>query len=161
MKEKHGVNVLWSRYMFEYLQNVGEMTDMHRRVKKLYFGLPGTAGKMADTSLRLGFESRRLFFENCYDIPSENYDEMVNNIVNEAIDRHSFFNYHLCWGRKPLLDYDSSTSLRKESTSSVLTFEDVLSNKAENEQNDDNCNVDSLTPDNELCIYQFIEGFED
>ncbi|KAG2230641.1 hypothetical protein INT48_005909 [Thamnidium elegans] len=160
MKERHGVNVLWSRYMFDYLQDVGDMTDMHRRINPLRFGSTGPVGKMIDTSLRSGFESRRLFFESCLDIPTEIYNEMVNKIVNEAVDCHSFFNYHLCWGRKPLLDYDSTASIRKGSAASVLTHEDKSIDKADMDYSD-SCDISSLSADNELYIDQFIEGFEE
>ncbi|GAA5798372.1 hypothetical protein HPULCUR_003774 [Helicostylum pulchrum] len=160
MKQKHGVNVLWSRYMFDYLQDVGDMTDMHRRINSLRFGSTGPVGKMIDTSLRSGFESRRLFFEACLNIPTEIYNEMVNKIVNQAIDCHSFFNYHLCWGRKPLLDYDSTASIRKGSAASVLTHEDKSVDKADMDYSD-SCDISSLSADNELYIDQFIEGFEE
>lgn len=160
MKQKHGVNVLWSRYMFDYLQDVGDMTDMHRRINSLRFGSTGPVGKMIDTSLRSGFESRRLFFEACFNIPTSIYNETVDKIVNQAINCHSFFNYHLCWGRKPLLDYDSTTSIRKGSAASVLTHEDKSVDKAGMDHSD-SCDISSLGADNELYIDQFIEGFEE
>lgn len=160
MKERHGVNVLWSRYMFDYLQEVGDMTDMHRRINRLCFGSAGPAGKMIDISLRSGFESRRLFFETCLNISTEIYNEMVNNVVNEAINCHSFFNYYLCWGRKPLLDYDSTASIRKESDASVITHENKSIDKADIDCSD-SCEISSLSADNELYIDQFIEGFEE
>lgn len=160
MKEKHGVNVLWSRYMFDYLQDVGDMTDMHRRINPLRFGSTGPAGKFIDTSLRSVFESRRLFFEDCFNIPTAIYNETVNKIVNQAINCHSFFNYHLCWGRKPLLDYDSTASIRKGSAASVLTHEDKSFDKADMDYSD-SCDISSISADNELYIDQFIEGFEE
>lgn len=160
MKEKHGVNVLWSRHMFNYLQDIGDMTDMHRRVSPLRFGSTGPVGKMVDISLRSGYESRRLFFESSLNITTKTYNEMVNNIVNEAVERHSFYNYHLCWGRKPLIDYDSSISARKISDASDMTNEDVSVDKKDTDPSD-NCEISSLNHDNELYIDQFIEGFED
>lgn len=108
MKQNHGVDVFWSKHMYEYLQKVGEMTDMHRQMYALPFG--STAGPIADmthTSLRFGLESYRLFFLNASNktMTDAQYDKIIDDIVDETIQRHSYFNYYSCWGQKPLFDH--------------------------------------------------------
>lgn len=108
MKENHGVDVFWAKVMHEYLQNVGEMTDMHRQMFALPFGTKaGPIGDMIHTSLRFGLESYRLFFLKAskQTMTDAEYDQIIDDIVNESIERHSCFNYYCCWGRKPLFDH--------------------------------------------------------
>lgn len=102
------MNVFWARVMHEYLQNVGEMTDMYRQMCALPFGTKaGPIGHMIHTSLRFGLESYRLFFLKAsnYTITDAEYDEIIDHVVNESIEHHSYFNYYCCWGRKPLFDH--------------------------------------------------------
>jgi hypothetical protein len=111
MKERQGVDVSWSRKMFDYLQNVGEMTDMHRQVQPLRFGVTaGPIGDLCRNSFRCALESHRLFFINCSDPPvtDAEFDQIIDDVVDETLTRHSFHNYYSCWGRKPLFDYQES-----------------------------------------------------
>ncbi|KAG2194419.1 hypothetical protein INT47_003130 [Mucor saturninus] len=168
MREKHEVNVFWARHMYDCLHDIGEMTDMQLRVNELRFGNSGPIGEMVDTSLRSGFESHRRFFEETYN--KRDYDQMVEEIVNESIVHHSFFNYYVCWGRKPLLDYDSSCSSDRKlsvSTCSLPTRDeageknDLNPSKLSIEWKDDSGDFTSLDADNVSDIGQFVEGFED
>lgn len=170
MKEKHGVNVFWARYMFNYLQDIGEMTDMHIQVSEIRFGSSGPIGEMLEISLRSAFESHRLFLENCYDIFRKDYDQVIDDIINESITHRSFFNYYVCWGRKPLLDYDTSSSARRQSSSisSIPAIDDTIIDKSDYqfskfsmEQGNNSDDVISFDADNVSDIDQFIEGFED
>lgn len=168
MKEKHEVNVLWARHMYDCLHDVGEMTDMQLQVNELRFGSSGPIGEMIDTSLRSGFESHRRFFESTYN--KKDYDQVVEEIVHESIAHRSFFNYYVCWGRKPLLDYDSSCSSARKlsvSTCSLPTRDDVgdrnnfIPSKLSVELEDNSGDVTSLDADDVSDIDQFVEGFED
>jgi hypothetical protein len=102
MKEIHNVNITWSRHMFDILQEYGDMVDAHRQILPLYFDAIGPTGNMYRSSLKLGLESYRLFFEKCNGIEGSEYDQTINDIVQEAKRYHSYFTYYCCWGRKPL-----------------------------------------------------------
>lgn len=102
MKETHGVNITWSRHMFDILQECGDIVDVHRQILPLPFDAIGPTGNMYRSSLKLGLQSYRLFFEKCNEIEGSEYDKTINNIVQEAKEYHSFFIYYCCWGRKSL-----------------------------------------------------------
>lgn len=164
MKEKHEVNVLWARYMYEYLRNVGEMTDMRMQVHQLHFGSSGPIGKMIDSSLRSGFESHRRFFQCFYS--KEDYDQVIEDIVKESIAHRSFFNYYVCWGRKSLLDYDTGSQSRglSVSTCSIPARDNknhYMPSKISHKPGDNSGGFTFFDADNVSDIDQFIEGFED
>lgn len=104
MKKWHGVNILWARHMFDIMNEVGDMVDMHRQVNTLQFGTPGPIGNMIQNSLRLALQSFRSFFETHNNLPSADYDRVINDIVEETKKYHSYFNYYCCWGRNPLYE---------------------------------------------------------
>lgn len=104
MKKWHGVNILWARRMFDLLNDVGEMVDVHRQVHALQFRSSGAVGNMIENSLRSAFESFRLFFEKYHTLPSADYEKVIDEIVKETIKYNSYFNYYCCWGRKPLYE---------------------------------------------------------
>lgn len=125
MKKIQDVDISWARYMFDYLQDVGDMTDMHRQINALRFGSSGAIGNMIDNSLRSGFESYRLFFQRYNNYTFDEYSQIIDDVVAECRRNHSYFNYYSCWGRKPLLDYEHSTTpaastmMRKQSGSTT------------------------------------------
>lgn len=103
MKEKLGVNIFWSRYMFEILKEVGEMSEMHQTIKQLGFNTSGPVGQLAETSFRAALESHKFFFVTYYNIPESKYEEIINTVIRNAIKDNSYINYYCCWGRKSLL----------------------------------------------------------
>jgi hypothetical protein len=103
MKETHNINITWSRHMFDTLQE-HNLVDLHRQILPLYFDTSGPAGNMYRSSLKLGLQSYRLFFEKCNRIEDSEYDKTINDIVQEAKEYHSYFTYYCCWGRIPLCD---------------------------------------------------------
>lgn len=110
--------------MFEYLQNVGGFTDMYKQVKSSRLGsIAGPIGDMARTLFRSALESHRLFFMNCCasTLTDAEYDQLVDNIVDETIKHHSFFNYYSCWGRKPLFDYQHQPQKETNTTTTIPT----------------------------------------
>jgi hypothetical protein len=126
MTKVQNVDITWAKYMFDYLQDVGDMTDMHRQVNALRFGSSGAIGNMIDNSLRSGLESYRLFFMSNNNYTTEEYSKIIDDVVFECVRNHSYFNYYCCWGRKPLLDYDHSNSacptiVRKQSGSTTTS----------------------------------------
>lgn len=103
MKEKQDVNVLWARYMYDIVNDIGDLSEIHRSVKQSRFDVPGPIGNLVQTSLRSALDSYRLFFQKCNNIPGANYDKVIDDIINEAVQYDSYFEYHCCWGRKTLL----------------------------------------------------------
>jgi hypothetical protein len=103
MKEKFGINIYWARYMADLLQKVGGMAELQRNTKRLEFDTTGTVGDMIHTTLRSALDSYKRFFLNYYNIPEEEYATVVESVITNAINDHSYFDYHCCWGRKSLL----------------------------------------------------------
>lgn len=104
MKKWHGVNILWARRMFDIMNDVGDMVDMHRQVNTLQFGTSGPIGNMIQNSLRLALKSFRSFFEMHNSLPGRDYDKVIDDIVDETNKYRSYFNYYCCWGRNPLYE---------------------------------------------------------
>ncbi|KAK4520973.1 uncharacterized protein ATC70_006857 [Mucor velutinosus] len=104
MKKWHGVNILWARYMYDIINNVGNMVDVHKQVNTLPFGSSGPIGNMIQNSLRLALKSFRSFFEIHNSLPGADYDRVIDDIVEETSKYRSYFNYYCCWGRSPLYE---------------------------------------------------------
>lgn len=104
MKKLHGVNILWARHMFDIVNDVGDMVDVHRQVNALQFGSSGPIGNMIQNSLRLALKSFRSFFEKHNSLPGADYDRIIDDILEETNKYHSYFNYYCCWGRNPLYE---------------------------------------------------------
>jgi SAM-dependent methyltransferase len=104
MKKWHDVDILWGRRMFDFLNEVGEMVDVHQQITVLQFGSPGPIGNMVQNSLRLALQSFRPFFSRHNNLPGAKYDKVIEEILEETKKYHSYFNYYCCWGRNPLYD---------------------------------------------------------
>lgn len=102
MSQLHSVDVTWTQNMCEALRQ-SELTDIHRQEVSVGFGYRGPLATSIDCSIRDSLRSYKKFFMDAYNISSEVCDEQIDRIINESSAHHSFFNYYMAWGRKPLV----------------------------------------------------------
>ncbi|KAI8989413.1 hypothetical protein BDB01DRAFT_895261 [Pilobolus umbonatus] len=112
MKEKHHVNIFWTRYMIKYLDEVGCMADLHRQIRSFKLDLPGSVGDMMRSYLKATLESYRLVITELQVFKNDEFDQYVDSVIAEAVKHHSFFNYYCCWGRKSLFDTSQTENSR-------------------------------------------------
>jgi hypothetical protein len=122
MKRTQGVDVSWGRQMYDYLQDYGDIIDMHGQIGTLRFGIPGTTGELVHNSFRLALQSHERFFTDQYNLEGEDYTQVVNDIINECSQLHSYINYYLCWGRKSLFDMEYDSALPSTGNSSNISL---------------------------------------
>lgn len=162
MKERYDVDIDWAKSMYDYLQQVGEMTDMQSAVRDLRCGKSGPISHMMNNSLKSGLHSYRFFFQKNYNISPKEYDRRVNEIVDESVEYQSYFNYYACWGRKTLCDYNSPsemlplTNITKLDKDHRPSTSNTKNNDAPLPENDHVFGQDSVSDINE-----FIEGYEE
>lgn len=123
MKERHGVDIDWAKSMYDCLQQIGQMTNMHRVVRGLQCGKTGPVCSLMNNSLRAGLYSYRYFFQKNYKMNAQEYNRIVDEVVNESIDYQSYFNYYCCWGQKPLYDYASFQKAKAQSTPNLRNLQ--------------------------------------
>ncbi|KAG2203776.1 hypothetical protein INT47_012709 [Mucor saturninus] len=103
MLELHSVDVTWTQRLCEVLSNLGDLTDIHHQEVSVGFGYDGPLASSIDCSIRDALRSHKQFFMNAYSITSDECEEKINNIIKESATHHSYFNYYMAWGRKPLV----------------------------------------------------------
>lgn len=123
MKERHGVDIDWAKSMYDCLQQIGQMTNMHRVVRGLQCGKTGPVCSLMNNSLRAGLYSYRYFFQKNYKMSAQEYNRIVDKVVNESIDYQSYFNYYCCWGQKPLYDYTAFQKVKAQSTPNLRNLQ--------------------------------------
>lgn len=104
MFQLHSVDVTWTRRLCEVLSNLGDLTDIHHQEVSVGFGYDGPLASSIDCSIRDALRSHKQFFMNAYNITSDDCEEKINNIIKESSTHHSYFNYFMAWGRKPLVN---------------------------------------------------------
>lgn len=103
MLELHSVDVTWTRRLCEVLSNLGDLTDIHHQEVSVGFGYDGPLASSIDCSIRDALRSHKQFFINAHNITNDECEEKINNIIKESATHHSYFNYYMAWGRKPLV----------------------------------------------------------
>ncbi|CAO3657443.1 unnamed protein product [Mucor hiemalis] len=128
MSQLHSVDVTWTQNMCEALRQ-SELTDIHRQEVSVGFGYQGPLATSIDCSIRDSLRSYKKFFMEAYNISSEVCDEQIDHIINESSAHHSFFNYYMAWGRKPLVSEQLINSSGQNTpllSASVITTADNL-----------------------------------
>ncbi|KAI8641289.1 S-adenosyl-L-methionine-dependent methyltransferase [Parasitella parasitica] len=133
MKKWHGVNILWSRNMFDIMNDVGELVDINLQVRNLQFGTSGAIGNMIQNSLRLALESFRTFFEKHNRLLSAEFDRIIDEILEETKIYHSYCNYYSCWGRNSL--YQTAYHHQELADDSARRYSVANSNNAASDKN--------------------------
>lgn len=105
MLKLHAVDVTWTQNMCGVLSKQAELTDIHRQEVSVGFGYQGPLANSIDCSIRDGLRSQEHFFMEAFNLSREQCAAKINTIIEEAATYHSYFNYYLAWGRKPLV-YD-------------------------------------------------------
>ncbi|GAA5806241.1 hypothetical protein HPULCUR_011772 [Helicostylum pulchrum] len=105
MLKLHTVDVTWTQSMCEVLSKQAELTDIHRQEVSVGFGYQGPLANSIDCSISDGLRSHEQFFMEAYNLSSEACTAKINAMIEESAVYHSYFNYYLAWGRKPLV-YD-------------------------------------------------------
>jgi hypothetical protein len=103
MSKLHSVDMTWTQHMCEVLSRQGELTNIHHQEVSVGFGYQGPLATSIDCTIRDALKSYKQFFMEAYDIPSEACDDKINMVIEESSEHHSFFNYYMAWGRKPLV----------------------------------------------------------
>jgi hypothetical protein len=103
MSQLHSVDVTWTQHMCEVLSTQGDFTHIHHQEMSVGFGYQGPLATSIDCSIRDALKSYKQFFMEAYDMSSEVCDEKINAIIEESSEHHSFFDYYMAWGRKPLI----------------------------------------------------------
>lgn len=103
MFQLHSVDVTWTQNLCEVLSNLGDLTDIHHQEVSVGFGFDGPLASSIDCSIRDALRSHKRFFMNAYNMTSDDCEEKINNIIKESATCHSYFNYYMAWGRKPLV----------------------------------------------------------
>lgn len=103
MFQLHSVDVTWTQRLCEVLSSLGDLTDIHHQEVSVGFGYDGPLASSIDCSIRDALRSHKRFFMNAYNISSDDCEEKINNIIEESSSCHSYFNYYMAWGRKPLV----------------------------------------------------------
>ncbi|CAO3594832.1 unnamed protein product [Absidia cylindrospora] len=108
VKDKLGVDMDWYRYMCEYMEKYGGMIDIHLEEGMLPVGWG--QGQIPQILLRLvqaGLQSHQQVWPDLSVEPGT-YMDKTKRVLEEAIDQHAYYNFYLCWGRKPYFPEISS-----------------------------------------------------
>ncbi|KAI8888141.1 hypothetical protein K501DRAFT_210995 [Backusella circina FSU 941] len=127
MKKTKDVDITWCKQMSDYLQNHGDMTDMHCQVGTLQFGLKGAIGDTFRNAFRLALQSHQLFFEKecALKMSVHNY---IDNIMSELVQHRSYLTYYQCWGRKSLFEMEKRISGPASMNNTLLSRKQSLAN---------------------------------
>ncbi|KAI9027264.1 S-adenosyl-L-methionine-dependent methyltransferase [Phycomyces nitens] len=156
----HGINSFWSRYLCQYIERPGDMTDVHHQIVSVGVGWGRTLADMTYQAVEQDFRAAKRLVRTALSISSEEYDSTVTMMMNEMRPHKTYENYHMCWGRKPLLDldclfYDRQINIpraeqlhpRLRRMSSMSCLEGKMSEEERRRK------------DTVSDIYQFVEGY--
>ncbi|KAG2221272.1 hypothetical protein INT45_012393 [Circinella minor] len=114
MHDKLDVDITWATNMCEHVQKFAGMTDLHHQVVSINFVSSSKLSTTFITALLAEWESYRSFSMDAYDLTSEEYSKVTQTIIEESKKQRSYLNYIMCWGRKPIVDVPSNTSIQHE-----------------------------------------------
>ncbi|KAF7720916.1 hypothetical protein EC973_005776 [Apophysomyces ossiformis] len=100
MKRFHNVDVMWSAGLEQALSCFGPTTSAQVSVA---LGKEGALGESMQRSIKDTMESYRRFFVRSKRLGPNEYDKILEIILEEGQNHESYFTYHTCWARKPLL----------------------------------------------------------
>ncbi|KAG0180738.1 hypothetical protein DFQ29_010243 [Apophysomyces sp. BC1021] len=158
MKSLYDVDILWSRHLCEYLQNPGDMNDIHHQVVSIGFGIcwTGEIADMANRTIEMAFHLHKASFMKIHHLTSDEFDRKIKQILCEAGRYRSFYNYYMCWARKPLVELDQTHLNDYDIIQNALTVDTkhsvgLFPMKEATEQHKENT----------YDIYKFAQGFEE
>lgn len=150
MSQLHSVDVTWTKNMCEVLRQ-SELTDIHHQEVSVGFGYDGPLAASINCSISDSLKSYKKFFMEAYDMSPESCEEQIDQIIEESSEHHSFFNYYMAWGRKPLVS--DHLLLRQDSPlPSVVT-------SAENSEHPSPLLSSVVMTENAFDIVHFANGF--
>ncbi|KAL0082976.1 hypothetical protein J3Q64DRAFT_1153972 [Phycomyces blakesleeanus] len=120
MERLHGINSFWSRYLCQYIERPGDMTDIHHEIVSVGVGWGRTVADMTYEAVEEDFRAVKRLVRTALSISSEEYESRVTTMMNEMRAHKTYENYHMCWARKPLLDLDSIFYDRQQMPTNIM-----------------------------------------
>ncbi|CEP15307.1 hypothetical protein [Parasitella parasitica] len=107
MSQLNSVDVTWTPRICEILASQGELTDIYHQKVSVGFGEDGPIAASMESSICDAIKSYKTFFMEAYKLSSAQCEKMIDEIIQESKSHHSYFNYYMGWGRKPLIVMDT------------------------------------------------------
>ncbi|KAG1380873.1 hypothetical protein G6F61_003669 [Rhizopus arrhizus] len=118
----HDIDATWTQHLPELLSHQAGLTDIHHQMMPITFERSTPMANCINNFLSDSIKSYKpLFMESCGFSPEE-CDVVIQKAIDEAHHKHSYFNFYICWGRKPLVaDQLVTTPLARHDSHSVLS----------------------------------------
>ncbi|KAI9494831.1 S-adenosyl-L-methionine-dependent methyltransferase [Zychaea mexicana] len=114
MMDNLDVDITWTTHMCENLQHTAGMTDIHHQVVSINFISSSKLSETFNATVFAEWESYRYFCVKYYNLTNEEYNAMIQSVMEECKKQRSFLNYVMCWGRKPIIDVPSSANIQRD-----------------------------------------------
>ncbi|CAO3682951.1 unnamed protein product [Rhizopus stolonifer] len=98
----HNIDSTWIQQMPSFFDLQAGLTDIHHQTIPITFEESGPISKCVNNFLSDGIKSYKPLFTKSCDVSPEECDVLIQNTIEEALQRRSYFNFYICWGRKPL-----------------------------------------------------------
>ncbi|KAI9272435.1 S-adenosyl-L-methionine-dependent methyltransferase [Sporodiniella umbellata] len=102
IKQHHGIDVAWLQQLPSIFSLQAGFTDIHHQVMPIAFEESGPMSKCVNNFLIDGIKSYKPLFVDSCGIHPEECDALIHKTIKEALRKRSYFNFYICWGRKPL-----------------------------------------------------------
>ncbi|CAO3598195.1 unnamed protein product [Absidia cylindrospora] len=118
LQKYYGVDIKWPRMIRKYLTTI-HLADVHSRVVPLVYSNHSKQDTSVDEMCYRYWNDRfdayrRLFwqiFGGGDDVKTHHeLDQYIQQMMKEMLDRSSYCQYYMAWGRKPLVDENSDSS---------------------------------------------------
>ncbi|KAI7870395.1 S-adenosyl-L-methionine-dependent methyltransferase [Spinellus fusiger] len=160
LEKHHNVNLYWGRYLYEYLEHPGEMTDIHYQTNSIGVGWGDTMASMTYEAVEAALHAIQYSARTALSLSNEMLTAKIAQIMGEMSIHQTSFQYYVCWARKPLFCTNEVYIDRLMTNNSQTPYNTTLASNSQ-QMSQSNCEVkfDEGDKDNLSAICQFVEGY--